>query len=63
MSEDSNVYDGPTIVVTTDDGTFFSCAPFELDGVHVPPQGCWKFIDACGLEYIGPPYARQVGAP
>lgn len=46
------------IVVTTDDGTLFSCTPFEMGGVSAPRQVRWTLIDSRGLEYIGPPYAR-----
>jgi hypothetical protein len=58
MSEDVPLYNGPTIVVTTDDGTLFSCTPYEIGGLAAPRQLRWKLIDARALEYIGPPYAR-----
>jgi hypothetical protein len=35
MSEDAPPCDGPTIVVTTDDGTLFSCVPFEIGGLSM----------------------------
>ena len=60
MSEDAPLYNGPTIVVTTDDGTLFSCAPYEMGGVQSPRQVRWKFIDKRGLEYVGPPYESGV---
>jgi hypothetical protein len=41
MSEDSPVYNAQTIVVTTDDGTLFSCTP-HLGGVHAPRQTRWR---------------------
>ena len=58
MSEDVPLHNGPTIVVTTDDGTPFSCTPFEVGGVSHPRQMRWKLVDARALEYVGPPYAR-----
>src|SRR5690349_5231469 len=58
MSEDAPVYDGPTIGVTTDDGTLFSCTPVELGGVSAPRQALWRLIDSGGFEYLGPPYVR-----
>ena len=58
MSEDAPLYNGPTIVVTTDDGALFSCTPFVMGGVSATRQVRWTLIDAQGLEYIGPQYAR-----
>lgn len=63
MSEDSPVYNGSTVIVTTDDGALFSCTPYVMGGAIAPKQVRWKLIDARGLEYIGPPYDWASSSP
>lgn len=63
MSEDVPLYNGPTIVITTDDGTLFSCTPHEMGGFTTPRSIRWKIIATDGLEYVGPPYRVAESSP
>ena len=62
MPQDSRHYGTPAFVITTDDGTLFSCAPHAMGGGATPRALRWKLIDARRVEYAGPPYARETDA-
>ena len=47
---------GPTVVVTTEDGTVFHCTPYETVGPDTQRQARWKLVEPGGVEYAGPDY-------
>ena len=53
------LYNPPTVIVTTDDGTLFSCEPMAVGGTSVPGSFHWRLIDVRGLMYIGPAYSHN----
>jgi len=59
VSDDSSLDNSRTVIVTTDDGTLFSCEPFAVGGPTVPQSLRWRLIDARGVMYIGPTYDRE----
>lgn len=62
MSEDSSIYDGPSFVVTTHNGTIFSCVPQETVGLSHVRTRYWSLMSQDGVLYTGPPYARTQSA-
>ena len=62
MPQDSRLYGTPAFLITTDDGTLFSCAPHAMGGDTSPRVLRWKLIDAQRVEHAGPLYAREVEA-
>ena len=62
MPQDSRLYGTPAFIVTTDDGTMFSCAPHAMGGDTTPRLLRWKLIDTHRVEYAGPLYARETDA-
>jgi hypothetical protein len=62
VPQDSRVYGTPAFVITTDDGTMFSCAPHAMGGDTTPRALRWKLIDTQLVEYAGPLYARETDA-
>ena len=56
MSEDSPLYGGRAISVTTDDGTLFDCEPYEMGGFMTPRAFRWRLIDTAGQIHTGPLY-------
>lgn len=63
MSEDSPVYDAPTIMVTTDDGTLFNCTPKLIWSFNSPRRPRWTFTDVQKAAYLGPPFVRECSSP
>jgi hypothetical protein len=59
VPQDSRLYGTPAFVVTTDDGTLFSCAPHAMGGDATPRALRWKLIDTQRIEYAGPLYTRE----
>jgi len=59
VPQDSRLYGTPAFVITTDDGTMFSCAPHAMGGDDTPRVLRWKLIDTQQLEHAGPLYARE----
>jgi hypothetical protein len=59
VPQDSRLYGSPAFVITTDDGTMFSCAPHAMGGGTCPRVLRWKLIDSQRVEYAGPLYARE----
>lgn len=57
MAEDSSIYDAPSFVVNTDDGTMFSCVPQETVGLAHVKRRYWSLMSQDGVLYVGPPYA------
>ena len=62
VSEDSSIYDGPSFVVTTHDGTMFSCVPQETVGLSHVRTRYWSLMSQDGVLYTGPPYSRTQSA-
>lgn len=62
MPQDSRLYGTPAFVITTDDGTMFSCAPHAMGGHDTPRVLRWKLIDTRQNEHAGPLYARESDA-
>ena len=62
MPQDSRLYGTPAFVITTDDGTMFSCAPHAMGGDATPRVLRWKLIDTRYVEHAGPLYAREMDA-
>ena len=62
MPQDSRLYGTPAFVITTDDGTMFSCAPHAMGGGSTPRVLRWKLIDTQRVEHAGPLYARESDA-
>jgi hypothetical protein len=62
VPQDSRLYGTPAFVITTDDGTMFSCAPHAMGGVTTPRVLRWKLIDTQRVEHAGPLYARETDA-
>jgi len=63
MAEDVPLHTGLTVILTTDDGTLFSCAPHEIGGFTSPRQLRWKLVAADGTNYVGPPYRPDEAEP
>jgi hypothetical protein len=59
VPQDSRLYGTPTFIVTTDDGTLFSCAPHAMGGDSGPRVLRWKLIDTQRNEHAGPLYTRE----
>jgi len=55
MPENTPLRHIPTIVVTTCDGTVFTCTVCLRDGFH-PSLFRWHLTDAEGRSVMGPPY-------
>jgi hypothetical protein len=62
VPQDSRLYGTPAFVITTDDGTMFSCAPHAMGGDTTPRALRWKLIDTQRVEYAGPLYGRETEA-
>jgi hypothetical protein len=56
VAEDPSIYDAPSFVVTTDDGTMFSCVPQEATGRTHGKRRYWSLMCADGVLCVGPPY-------
>jgi hypothetical protein len=56
MSKDTPLHNVPTIFVTANDGTLFSCTAHRIAEPAGTWQLRWKLTDPAGLEHVGPPY-------
>jgi hypothetical protein len=60
MSEASPIYTARSFVVTTDDGTVFSCVAMERRRIGlVPASRFWSLVDMAGAYHIGPCYVEM----
>lgn len=56
MTHNDGTKVGP-FIVATDDGRQFRC---ELGHVGTSGARHWLFVDANGIEYVGPPFGGEV---
>lgn len=59
MPEDAPIYNSRRLLITTDDGTLFSCEPKETTGVQLPKQIYWSVIATNGVAYVVTPYYKR----
>jgi hypothetical protein len=59
VPQDSRLYGAAAFIITTDDGTLFSCAPHAMGGDASPRVLRWKLLDTERVEHAGPLYARE----
>ena len=55
MTEDSPIYNTHILLITTDDGALFSCAPYTFR-IQGRSEDCWRLIDTRGDIHKGPRY-------
>ena len=59
MSRDTPLYHVPVIIVTTDDGTLFTCTVCQPRNTSDASQRFWLVMDQQGGEFTGPPYVAK----
>lgn len=58
MIEDTPIHNGQTFLITTDDGTLFSCTPYTFR-MRGECEDRWRLLGTKGDTHCGPRYDRR----
>jgi len=58
MTDDTPIYNVPTIFVTANDGTLFTCTAYRMAEATDPTHLRWRLTDSAGTCHMGPTYVR-----